>query len=79
MQLYVRDEVATIIPREKELRGFALVDLQPGETREVEFTLPQKAFMIYNNKMEHVLEQGAFRIMTGTNSVDLQETTIQFN
>lgn len=79
VQLYVRDEVATIIPREKELRGFALVDLKPGETREVEFTLPQKAFMIYNNKMEHVLEHGAFRIMTGTNSADLQETTIQFN
>lgn len=78
VQLYIRDEVATIIPREKELRGFLPVDLQAGETRNVEFVLPKEAFMIYDNHMEHVLEPGAFRIMTGTNSATLQETGIQF-
>ena len=78
VQLYIRDEVSSIIPREKELRGFQPVTLQPGETREVEFTLPREAFMVYNNRMEHVLEPGAFRIMTGTDSNTLQETRIVF-
>lgn len=70
--------MATIIPHEKELRGFALVDLQPGETKEVRFTLPKKAFMVYNNHMDHVLEPGTFHILTGPNSAELQETRIEF-
>lgn len=78
VQLYIRDEVATIVPREKELRGFTTVVLQPGESREVVFRLPKEAFMLYNNRMEHVLEPGAFRIMTGTHSAALQETRITF-
>lgn len=78
VQLYIRDEAATIVPREKELREFAVVTLQPGESRDVTFRLPKEAFMIYNNRMERVLEPGEFRIMTGTHSESLQETRITF-
>lgn len=78
VQLYIRDEVATIIPREKELKGFASVMLKPGETRQVSFRLSSKDFMIWNNQMKKVLEPGAFQILTGGNSVDLQSTTITF-
>lgn len=55
-----------------------VADLQPGETKEVRFTLPKKAFMVYNNHMNHVLEPGTFRILTGPNSAELQETRIEF-
>ena len=56
VQLYIRDEVATVIPREKELKRFASIHLQPGEEKEIRFTIPSADFSIYNNKMEKVLE-----------------------
>lgn len=78
VQLYLRDEVATVIPREKELRGFASVLLQPGEERDVCFVLPSEAFRIYNNRMERVLEPGRFQLLTGTNSEEVQACEISF-
>lgn len=54
VQLYIRDEVATVVPREKELRDFASVTLSPGEEQTVRFTLAPQAFMTLNNKMQRV-------------------------
>lgn len=79
VQLYIRDEQATIVPREKELRGFASVILKPGEEQLVTFTLTEKDFMIYNNQMKWVLEPGRFKILTGSHSEDLKETMIEFS
>ena len=70
--------MATVVPREKELRGFKLTDLAPGESRDVVFDLPSSCFKIYDNRMRHVLEPGKFRILTGTDSEQLQETSITF-
>lgn len=78
VQLYIKDEFASIIPREKELKGFASVTITAGDTEEVIFKLPSELFKIYNNKMQKTLEPGTFKIMTGGNSTDLQETTIRF-
>lgn len=78
VQLYVRDEVATVIPREKELKGFVSVFLQPGESREVLFRLPWESFRIWNNRMEHVLEPGVFTLQTGGDSEKVQSVQISF-
>lgn len=71
VQLYIRDEVATVVPREKELRDFSSVVLKPGEQKTVRFTLPARAFKSYNNKMRHVVEPGVFQIMAGGNSAEV--------
>ena len=78
VQLYIRDEVATIIPREKELKRFASIYLQPGERKEVSFIIPSTDFSIYNNKMKKVLEPGSFTIGIGPNSSNLNQTKIYF-
>lgn len=72
VQLYIRDEVASIVPREKELKGFQSVILHPGEEKTVTFNLTPELFTLYNNKMQKVTEPGAFQIMVGPNSADLQ-------
>lgn len=79
VQLYIRDEVATIVPREKELRDFASVTLNPGEQKTVEFTLTPEAFMILNNKMQKATEPGSFLIMVGTNSQKLSSKKINIS
>lgn len=78
VQLYIRDEVATVIPREKELKRFASIHLQPGEEKEIRFTIPSADFSIYNNKMEKVLEPGSFIIGIGPNSSELNQTKVYF-
>ena len=79
VQLYIRDEVATIVPREKELRDFTSVTLAPGEEKTVHFTLAPEAFMNYNNRMQKVIEPGTFIIMVGGNSQDLSEKRIRID
>lgn len=78
VQLYIHDEVATVIPREKELKRFASIHLQPGEEKEIRFTIPSADFSIYNNKMEKVLEPGSFTIGIGPNSSELNQTKVYF-
>lgn len=79
VQLYIRDEIATVIPREKELKRFSSIQLQPGEEKEVTFSIPSSAFSIYNNKMKKVLEPGSFTISVGPTSENLKQTQITFN
>lgn len=77
VQLYIRDKVATVVPREKMLRDFASVTLKPGEQRKVHFTLSPDAFKIHNNRMEYVVEPGEFVIMVGPNSQQLSTKTVR--
>ncbi len=73
VQLYVADEESTVIRPEKELRDFAKVELQPGETKTVTFTLNKRSFAYYNTTISdwHV-ESGNFRILIGKSSRDIQ-------
>lgn len=77
VQLYVRDQVASVARPVKQLKGFERVTLAPGESRTVRFTLGPDAFSLWNLDMDEVVEPGRFDIMTGPNSVDLQITVLE--
>lgn len=72
VQLYVADKESTVIRPEKELRNFAKVELMPGETKTVSFTLGKRAFAYYNTTIHdwHV-ETGEFAIQIGRSSRDI--------
>jgi len=65
VQLYVRDEVASVLPRERELKDFASVTLGPGEEKEVAFTLGNDAFALYDEDLHRVVEPGDFTLYVG--------------
>ena len=71
-QLYVGDPESTLIRPVRELKGFAKVALEPGESREVSFVLDKRAFAAWNQQIRdwHV-ETGAFTIEVGSSSRDL--------
>jgi beta-glucosidase len=71
VQLYVRDEEASVTRPVKELRGFQRVRLAPGKRRRVTFRLAaeQLAFTGLDGRL--VLEPGRVRVMVGTSSADL--------
>lgn len=72
VQLYVADRESTVIRPVKELRDFAKVELAPGETKTVTFTLDKRAFAYYSVRIHdwHV-ETGEFDIMIGKSSRDI--------
>ncbi|OKP96072.1 glycoside hydrolase family 3 C-terminal domain-containing protein [Paenibacillus sp. P46E] len=73
VQLYVSDVESSFIRPLQELKGFQKVALQPGEAREVSFTLNKRAFAYYNVGLSdwHV-ESGTFRIGIGASSRDIR-------
>lgn len=72
VQLYVRDIESSVIRPDKELKGFAKVELQPGETRTVHFELDKSAFSYYNTAIKdwHA-ESGEYRILIGKSSREI--------
>jgi beta-glucosidase len=71
VQVYVAAPINAGEPP-KQLKGFAKVQLQPGETRRVTISLNQRAFSYWNTSFgEWVLAPGAHEILVGTSSRDL--------
>lgn len=72
VQLYIADKESTVIRPVKELRDFAKVELAPGETKTVTFTLDKRAFAYYSVRLHdwHV-ESGEFDILIGKSSRDI--------
>lgn len=68
VQLYVQDQIGSVTRPVKELKGFKRVDLQPGETQTVTFSLPVSELAFWNIDMQKVVEPGDFIIWLGTNS-----------
>jgi len=70
VQLYVRDRVSSVTRPVKELKGFAKVFLQPGETVTVALDLGPEALAFHDVRMREVVEPGEFTVMVGTSSRD---------
>ena len=76
VQLYVRDLVSSVTRPVKELKGFQKVTLNPGETRTVTMDITPDSLAFYDVNMKYVVEPGAFSIMVGTSSRDLDLQTV---
>lgn len=75
VQLYVTDPQATVYRPEQELRAFAKVDLAPGESTEVTFTLDARAFAFWHTGVGGwVVEGGEFGIRVGASSRDIRRS-----
>ena len=73
VQLYVRDEESTVGRPVRELKEFCKVELEPGEEKEVTFTLDSRAFAYYEPKIhDWFVESGVFHIEAGSSSRDIR-------
>tara|TARA_B100001109_G_scaffold255183_1_gene257095 strand:+ start:2270 stop:4534 length:2265 start_codon:yes stop_codon:yes gene_type:complete len=68
VQLYIRDIVGSIARPMKELKGFKIVELAPGESEIINFEIDSSLleFYTYNNKWE--AEVGKFHVFIGGDS-----------
>jgi beta-glucosidase len=72
-ELYVSDSHSSVPRPAKELKGFAKVPLQPGETRRVTLSLDRRAFSFYDvKKHAWTAEPGTFAILAGSSSAQIE-------
>ena len=77
VQLYVRDEVASVGRPVRELKGFQRVTLKPAESRAVDIRVAVRDLAFYGLDMKRVVEPGAFRVYVGPSSAEGQEARFE--
>jgi beta-glucosidase len=71
-QLYVRDQISSVVAYDSRLCGFERITLKPGETKTVTFAIKPDQLKFLDKDMKWTLEPGAFDIMVGRNSKDIE-------
>ena len=72
VQLYVSDSKASVVRPQKELKGFAKVALQPGETKQVTFTITPDMLAFFDaDAHKWVVEPGKFVMHIASSSADI--------
>jgi beta-glucosidase len=75
VQVYVHDQKSGLVRPEKELKGFAKVELQPGETQSVSIELDFRAFSYYHPEYKQwITEDGDFDILIAASAADVRQT-----
>ena len=68
VQLYVKDHFARPAQAVRNLKGFELINLKPGDTHTVQFLLNKKELGFYDNNGSLTLQSGEFSVFVGGDS-----------
>lgn len=68
VQLYIRNLYASVTRPVKELKGFQIINLKAGESKNIEFTIDKQMLSFYNENMKWGIESGTFKVMIGSAS-----------
>jgi beta-glucosidase len=77
VQLYLHATVSMPVRPVEELKDFARLTLNPGETRTVTFTLTPDKLEAYDLQMKRTVEPGNFEVMVGRSSVDFLKGSLK--
>jgi len=73
VQLYVADDESRLVRPEKELRAFAKIALDPGQTETVTLGLSEEDLAYYDPSVPGwVTEPGIFRVLVGRSAADIR-------
>lgn len=79
VQLYLGNKVNSVSTPVMALKGFDKIELQPGETKTVKFTVTPDDIAIWNANMQYVTEPGTFDIMIARSAEDVMlKKTIEY-
>ena len=71
-QLYVQDVTSSVATPGKELKGFAKVGLEPGQTKTVTLVLTPAQLALYDRWLDRVVEPGEFKVFIGSSAEDIR-------
>lgn len=73
VQLYISDLKSSLPRPLKELKGFSKIKLNPGEQKEVTFTISKEDLSFYDDsKQQWVAESGEFEVIIGASATDIR-------
>lgn len=72
VQLYVRDEFASVPRPVQELKGYLRLTLEPGERQRLTFRLPVNQLAFYTHDFELVLEPGRIEVLVSSSAGDIR-------
>ena len=72
VQLYLKDILASVARPVMQLEGFTRIELKPGESREVSFTIGPDQLQMLDRDMHWIVEPGSFRVLVGASSRDIR-------
>ncbi|MBR1889511.1 MAG: glycoside hydrolase family 3 C-terminal domain-containing protein [Alloprevotella sp.] len=78
VQLYVRDEEASVVTPRLQLKKFVRLPLRVGQKERVEFTLSREDLSLFNQALQRVFEPGRFTFFVGPSSDNLPLQTSVF-
>ncbi len=76
VQLYFRDPVAQVTRPLVELTDWALVDLEPGQAREVTFEVAAEQTAYAGRDLTTRVDEGEIVLLTGPDSARLQPVSV---
>lgn len=72
VQVYVRDNIASMVRPLQELKAFQRVDLAPGESATLTFAIPVDMLNFTSHQGQRIVEPGEFEFQIGRSSADIQ-------
>lgn len=78
VQLYLQDVIGSRTRPVKELKGFQMVELNPGESKTLHFPITPKMLEFYTANRKWEVEEGDFNIFIGGNSKDLKSAKFSY-
>ena len=75
VQLYIRDIVGEVVRPVKELKDFKKIQLEPGESKDITFTITEDMLGYYHPDMKRRSDAGEFQVFVG-NSSSVEESKI---
>ncbi|KAJ5350378.1 hypothetical protein N7541_008105 [Penicillium brevicompactum] len=72
VQVYVKDEIASVVVPNRELKGFEKVVIPAGKTKTVKIPVKIENLGVWNTRMKYVVEPGRFTVLVGSSSEDIR-------
>ncbi len=72
VQLYLRDQIASVARPVIELKGFQRIHLKKGESADVAFDITPEMLSMLDKNLKTVIEPGEFRLMAGSSSREIK-------
>jgi len=72
VQLYLHQDLSTVVQPERQLKAFERITLDPGETREVTLHLDYGDLAIVDADMQWIVEPGTYHLLIGSSSKDIR-------
>ena len=72
VQLYLHQDLSTVVQPERQLKAFKRITLEPGETRTVTLHLDYGDLAIVDADMQWTVEPGTYHLLIGSSSKDIR-------